>query len=192
MTPCTSVGKRPSAIDYEGHKMTREENLARLDRTPDVQDQDGIVEIKDDEVNVVEIMRQIRENIRRRGPVDLGPGFLPDPGDGPLDADFRYNLEEAAVWHDKIYVDDQARGPRTPIDVILSRIRRPAHELVRFYINRMCDKQVAVNSHLIRAIGAVGSEGQRHSALAEEVRQLREEVQSLRQQVEELRCLRKG
>lgn len=147
------------------------------------------------EINVVEIMEQIREKIRQK----RGSSYLSHTEPGEKRPDFLGNavlldsLEEASIWHDKIYVDDQLRVPRTALDKAVSRLRKPLHELVRFYVNRMCDKQVVVNLHVIKAIGALATEVRRHDEHAAEIRGLREEVRALRQQVEELqKCLERS
>jgi hypothetical protein len=147
------------------------------------------------EINVVEIMEQIREKIREK----RGSAFLLQSGpdvkrSDSLDNTVLYeSLEEANIWHDKIYVDDQLLVPRTALAKVLLRLRKPMHELVRFYVNRMCDKQVIVNMHLIKATGALATEVRRNNDRATEIRRLGEEVQALRQQVEELKkCLEKS
>ncbi|MBI4320015.1 MAG: hypothetical protein HY675_16110 [Chloroflexi bacterium] len=137
-----------------------------------------------DQINVVEIMQQIREKIRqRRG--STGPLYSGVRGadDGPLEEDLRDSLEQAEIWHDKIFIGDLMRPSSTLSDQLLARLRKPLHSLVRFYLDKMCEKQVIFNASVLKALKTLACKSESEHTLAKEVERLRAEVDELRKQM---------
>lgn len=162
-----------------------------MERTDDLED---IIEIRDPEINVAEIMARIRENLAKREP--LAPeidSLVFDPGLGgfiSLEEGIKQSLQQANLIYDKIYVGDQLRPTVTWKDRLLNPLRRPLHQLVSFYADILSAKQAAFNSAAVRALNGLAEKLERgEKGRQEELERLQEEVAELRQVVEQLRCM---
>lgn len=148
-----------------------------------------VFEIRDSEINVAEIMAQIRANLKRRPPLyPDADAFAYQPSGAAflsVEDELQYHLEQAQDGHDHIFVGDQLRIPHSPLDRFLNKIRRPFHQLVRFYADLLAHKQVAFNASVVGALGALSA---KLAAREEQLAQLRREVEELRQQIEKLRA----
>ena len=144
---------------------------------------DDIIEIRDPEVDVEEIMSRIRANIRARQASGQRAPALPDSGMSSLqnegDGDLQYHLREARQAHDRIWVDlSLAPSPATQVPVlgrIWGLIREQAHRLVLYYLDKLASRQVGFNKHVVGALHELAAE--------KELLALREEVAELRQRL---------
>ena len=165
-----------------------------MERTDDL---DEIIEIRDPEINVAEIMARIRENLAKREP--LAPevdSLVFDPGLGgfiSVEEGIKQSLQQANLVYDKVYVGDQIRPTAGLKDRLASPLRRPLHNLVRFYVDILSSKQVAFNSSAVRFLNAITEKLERGEKKSqEELEQLRAELAELRETVEQLRCKTTG
>ncbi len=155
-----------------------------------------LIEIHDPEIDPAQIMEQIRERIRRRReelgyPSQAFPSFgaaeYPgEPVGEEYDADLYYHLRRANEQYHRLEVDlllsPSPFSSRLSAIPILGRwwerIRREAHQLVLFYLNRLAQQQVKVNRHLVSTLNRMAVQIQeqqrRIRSLEEELRRLRE------------------
>ncbi|MDP2726843.1 MAG: hypothetical protein Q8P59_04810 [Dehalococcoidia bacterium] len=165
-----------------------------MERTDDLEE---IIEIRDPEINVAEIMARIRANLAKREPlvpeVDslvFGPGL---GGFLSLEEGLKQSLQQASFTYDKTYVGDQLRPTVTWKDQLLKPLRRSLHQLVRFYTDILSAKQVAFNSAAERALNALAEKLEREEkSRHEELECLKAEIAELRQMVDQLRCMAGG
>lgn len=103
------------------------------------------------------------------------------PGDSQLDANLYHYLELANKSYNQFESGANLQlSPATRIPIlgrIWSLVRRQAHELVLFYVNRNIEHQVAVNQQMVSALNLLTA------SLEEQQRQSRE----LEKEIEELR-----
>jgi hypothetical protein len=107
------------------------------------------------EVDVEEIMRQIRAHIaRRQGQSAASLGATPPPPrDGRLGSTLYDELYQANATFDKAYVSPYLTSSHVPlVGGAWQRVRRSAHNLVIFYTNRLAAAQVAFNHHVVRVL----------------------------------------
>ncbi len=127
---------------------------------------DGLFEIRDPEVDLEDIMAQIRRRIqeRRRWSADetrtfpiFGMAAFPgEPSDIPFDSTLYHHLHVA----NEIYADAETTAnlfpsPATRVPVLgrlWEMIRSQAHSLVLFYVNRDIARQVNVDRHIISTL----------------------------------------
>lgn len=157
-----------------------------MERTDDLED---IIEIRDPEINVAEIMARIRENLAKREPLSPEVDSLVfDPGLGgfvSLDEGLRQSLQQANLTFDKIYVGDQIRPIKTWKDRLANPLRRPLHQLIRFYVDILSAKQSSFNSATVRTLNALSQKlEQEGKDRHEEMDLLRDDVAKLRQALE--------
>ena len=151
-----------------------------------------LIEIHDPEIDPARIMEEIRERIRRRReelgyPRQVFPTFgaaaYPGEPEGEdYDIELYFHLRRANETYHQINVElFIAPSPRSFIPIlgpIWDRIRREAHNLVLFYVNKLAQRQVTVNRHLVSTLNRMAVQIQeqqrRIKALEEEVRRLRE------------------
>jgi hypothetical protein len=152
---------------------------------------DDLIEIYDPEIDVDEIMQEIRERIQhrreemgypRRTFPSFGAAVYPgEPKHGDFDEDLYYHLRKA----NDIYMDlgvDPVLAPslatRIPIlGGLWKQIRKEAHNLVLFYLGKLAGKQTAVNRHLVSTI----------NRMAVVLEQQRTQIQGLHREIEQLR-----
>jgi hypothetical protein len=104
------------------------------------------------EVDVEEIMRQIRAHIARRQGRALG-STPPPPGNGRLGSTLYDELYQANATFDKAYVSPYLTSSHVPlVGSAWQRVRRSAHNLVIFYTNRLAAAQVGFNHHVVRVL----------------------------------------
>ncbi|MDO8691764.1 MAG: hypothetical protein Q7R39_17455, partial [Dehalococcoidia bacterium] len=146
-----------------------------MERTDDLED---IIEIRDPEINVAEIMARIRENLAKRDPSDPEIDSLVfDPGLGgfvSLEDGLKQSLQQANLVWDKIYVGNQIRSAVSFKDRVANPLRRPLHSLVRFYADILSSKQVAFNSAAVRVLNSLAQKLDRGEQKdREDIKQLR-------------------
>jgi hypothetical protein len=127
---------------------------------------DDLIEIRDPDIDSSQIMEQIRERIRQRRetlgypsqtfPTFGATSFPGEPKDGDYDSDLYYHLRRANEYYARLDVELLlAPSPHTRVPFLGSlwnRIRREAHNLVLFYVNRLAQRQVTVNRHLVSVL----------------------------------------
>jgi hypothetical protein len=112
------------------------------------------------EINIEEIMQQIRTEIRARrigGLVEQGAIIASDSR--RLPPEFYEHLYQAEQAHHQ--VQGQLRlSPGGPplIGPVVQWLRRKFHELVLFYVNESAARQIAVNRHLFQALTILSQE----------------------------------
>lgn len=161
--------------------------------------EDDIIEIRDPEVDVEEIMARIRRNIERRKAARDAEGVtVPDltfdwiaerSGEAAPRDELYYNLRQVRQSYDKAWVSLQFIERRIPIPFVgplLDRLRREAHNLVIFYVNTLAGRQIAFNDYVTRTLEKVvrSLEEREAEGLIQEVRSLREAVERLERKLE--------
>jgi hypothetical protein len=152
----------------------------------------GLIEIHDPEIDPARILEEIRERIRRRReelgyPRPIFPTFgaaaYPgEPENEDYDIELYFHLRRANETYYQIGVEPLiVPSPRSSIPILgplWDRIRHEAHNLVLFYVNRLAQKQVTVNRHLVSTLNrmAVQIQEQQHriKVLEEELRRIKE------------------
>lgn len=155
---------------------------------------EDFIEIQDPEIDPAQIMEQIRERIRRRReelgyprkvfPTFGAAAYPGEPEGEEHDPDLYYYLRQANEHYYQLGVElILVPSPRSRIPLIgplLDRIRREAHNLVLFYVNKLAQRQVAVNRYLVSTLNRMAVQIQeqqrRIQALQEELQKLREKA----------------
>lgn len=155
---------------------------------------EDLIEIHDPEVDVIQIMADIRERIRRRReelgydkrtfPTYGGTACPAPPNDLPIDSDLYHHLRLA----NQVYTLAEtgpllvpSSGTRLPlIGSIWQRVRVYLHNLALFYVNRAVAHQTSVNRHVISVLNqlTVANQAQQRAitALQAEIAYLRSAV----------------
>ncbi|MGD1994104.1 MAG: hypothetical protein PVI59_13005 [Anaerolineae bacterium] len=126
---------------------------------------DDWLEIEDPEIDPAQIVEQIRSRIQRRRealgyPRDDFPTFgaaaYPGEPGGDFDADLYYHLRQVNEAYPQVGVEsDLAPSPVAQMPLVgrlWARVRRQAHNLVLFYLNKLAGQQAAVNRHLVSVL----------------------------------------
>jgi len=167
-----------------------------------------IIEIRDPEINVAEIMEEIRRNIRRRQSEarDRGVAFptfdatvtpVVEPTE-EMERVLDHHMSQASLHYDKIGVALQFMPRPVPlVGRLWTAFRREAHNLVIFYVNTLAARQITFNDHVLRALNAlaqvVRGEGRAKVAgLEAELRALQERVEQLEQRLSSEETDREG
>ena len=113
------------------------------------------------EVNVEEIMQQIRQQIVAKraavGPAAAGSDiavtgkrFAPE---------FYEHLYQARLALDEVHVPVFVSKSGVPlIGGLLVWLRTKLHELISYYVNKSAERQVSASEHLLRALSLLGQE----------------------------------
>jgi len=154
---------------------------------------DDLIEIQDPEIDPTEIMERIRRRIQLRReqlgyprqtfPTFGAAAYPGEPEGEEYDEDMYYHLRRANAHYYELGVEAllvPSPWSRLPLlGRLWDRVRREAHNLVLFYLNRLAQRQVTVNRHLVSTLNrmAVGIQEQRRriQALEEEVQRLQGE-----------------
>lgn len=114
----------------------------------------------DEQINIEEIMQQIRREIlEKQAPVGKGGALLVPTGGQRFSPEFYEHLYHAALAHDQIQI--KMHVTKTPIPFIgpiIEWARGKLHELVLFYVNQVATQQINVNAHLMRAISVLSQD----------------------------------
>jgi hypothetical protein len=146
-----------------------------------------IVRIVDSELDVDAILEEIRANLAKRPPLDPDPAsFVYRPGDvtsisGQMEIDWQ--IEQAAEYARTLTVGDQLRPGLGAVSRITTRLKRPLHQLVRYYVDLLAQRQSALEGHVVGALRGLAA---RSSANEEELKKLRAEIERLRAKLAEL------
>jgi hypothetical protein len=167
-----------------------------------------IIGIRDPEINVAEIMEEIRRNIRRRQSEARGgkvtfPAFdatvtPDDETTEEMERVLHHHLSQANLHYDKIGVALQFMPRPVPlIGRLWTAFRREAHNLVIFYVNTLAARQITFNDHVLRALNALaqmvmGKSRAEVARLEAELRTLQERVAQLEQRLSSEETDREG
>ena len=112
------------------------------------------------EVNIEEIMQQIRQQILAKRLATAPDGRSPIRIAGKhLPADFYEHLYQAGLVYDQIQVPVNVSRIAVPvIGPLLQTIRHKLHELVIFYVNQLAANQIQMNHHLLQALNILAEE----------------------------------
>jgi hypothetical protein len=161
-------------------------------REPAMDSHDGLMEIHDPEIDPARIMEEIRGRIQRRReelgyPRQIFPTFgaaaYPgEPGGEDYDIELYFHLRRANETYHQIGVESlivPSLWSSIPIlGPLWDRIRREAHNLVLFYVNKLAQRQATVNRHLVstlnRMVLQIQEQQRRIQAMEEELCRLRE------------------
>ncbi len=152
-------------------------------------DVEKIIEIRDPEINVEEIMNRIRERVRQRREQAQSQGLdydrLVDEGlSGAslrLPADLYFELHQLCTKADAIGVTLAVRDRQLPlINPLFFRIEKLLHRLVVRYVNMLAGRQITINrstAHLFSGLArAFEEQDARIEALEKQVAELRERL----------------
>jgi len=138
------------------------------------------------EIDIEDIMRQIRAHIARRQEQPSSPA-APPPRQGRLKPELYDELYQANVAYDKAYVSLELTPTRLPfVGGLWQRVRRIAHNLVIFYVNRLGVAQIAFNRHAVRVLNEIVRSLDEDETL-ERVARLEREVAELRARLDDRR-----
>jgi hypothetical protein len=143
-----------------------------------------IVRIVDPELDVEAILTEIRANLASRAPLDPDPAaFVYRPGDvtsisGQMEIE--WHVEQAADHARMLAVGEQLRPALGPVGRVATRLKRPLHQLVRFYVDLLAQRQSALEIHVVGALRGLAA---KTVAADDEMEKLRREVEELRRQL---------
>jgi hypothetical protein len=157
---------------------------------------DDVIEIRDPDIDVEEIMTQIRKRIQQRRAEAQGQGLdydrlVDDNSYAPhavdqSDSELAYEIYQVRSTADTIWVSLSIAGRRVPlIDGLVARVRRELHNLVIYYVNMLAGRQVAFNRSaanvLLRLVETRNESRDQIAALEEEVAGLRQRLEAMEQ-----------
>lgn len=155
----------------------------------------NIIEIRDPEIDAEAIMRQIRENIRKRRAQAEAQGLdyeafveglTASKVEARFDQSLYYDLRRLSVSYDKIGVGLSLTESHLPLIAPLAqKVRMALHHLVIYYVNMLARQQARLNEYVIRALTTLtkdlelGPTPAKFQALQQEVAQLRARLEQL-------------
>jgi hypothetical protein len=158
-------------------------------------DLERIIEIRDPEIDAESIMRQIRQNIRKRRAkaeeqgLDYEAfveGLYASQVTARFDHSLYYDLRRMSVGYDKIGVGLSLTESRVPlIAPLIQRVRKALHHLVIYYTNKLAGQQARFNEYVVRALSALVKELE-EGPTPEEVESMRQDVAELEARIGEL------
>ena len=107
-----------------------------------------------EEINIEEIMQQIRKQIlARKTAVSGNTSPIVNIEGKRLPPEFYEHLYQAGLTYDQVGVQMNLTPITTPlIGSFLQTLRQKIHELVLFYVNQVAANQIRVNTHLLRSL----------------------------------------
>ena len=157
--------------------------MTDLPTGPVPDDQTDWFEIEASDLNIEEVMQEIRARLRARREqakvrgLDFeayADGLYPLPPDAVLSRDLYEAARYVGLGYDKVHVEMALTETRLPlVGGLVQRVRSALHELVLFYVNRQASRQIHTNEQTARALVALVRD------LEKEVRDLRARVASL-------------
>jgi hypothetical protein len=117
-------------------------------------------ETQSGELNIEEIMQEIRQQILAKKDVVAGERTTAVAVSGKrLSPDFYEHLYQAALVHDQVWVKMLVTKSSTPlIGPLLDKLRGLLHELVLFYVNKLAAEQIQFNTHLLQAVNLLAQQ----------------------------------
>ncbi len=147
-----------------------------------------VIDIRDPEINVEEIMNRIRERIRHRHSQAEVKGVNYDhltdeqalrASSTGLSADLYYELNELRATAESLGASVAMRDRRIPIlNPLLYRVESLLHRLVVKYVNMLAGRQVAFNRTSANALEEIARALEASNARIEELERRVEEIQS--------------
>lgn len=158
-------------------------------------DVEQVIDIRDPEINVEEIMARIRERLRQRRAQASAQGLdydrLVDDDKviqaGSLSADLYYDLHQLRTTAESIWVPSAMRDRHFPplINSVLFRTENLFHRLVLKYVNMLAGRQVVFNraatSIVTNVLRQLEQDDARIEALEKQVKELRERLAKMEQ-----------
>ncbi len=154
---------------------------------------ESVIEIRDPEVNVPDLVRHVQERLdeRRRQASATGQDYdrlADDPvavtAGNRLPADFYDRLQELRTHADSLWVTPAVRNRRIPLlNPIAFRIERLLHLLAVKYVNLLAERQITYNHMTEQTLSALAeiqeNDAARLETLEREVARLRDLVTRL-------------
>lgn len=158
---------------------------------------DDLIEIDDPEIDVDEIMDEIRDRIQRRReemgyprqtfPTFGAAAYPGEPEHEGFDEDLYYHLRKANDLYMNLDVEAHlSPSPATRVPIVgglWKQIRREAHNLILFYLGRLAGQQTTVNRHLVSTLNRMAVQLQQQN---EDLQELRQEVGRLQEKTDGL------
>jgi hypothetical protein len=137
------------------------------------------------DVPIEQLLEQIQRHLDARQDGPAGSATASSHGDRFSETVYD-SLDEAGVVMDSIQIQPALTPPHLPlIGGLWQKVRRQAHDLVVFYVNRLAGTQGVFNRAIMEALTALVSDldrGGRANSEAE-IAELRAELQALRAEV---------
>ena len=113
-----------------------------------------------EEVNIEEIMQEIRQQIlEKKDVVWSGNSAAVTVRGKRLPPEFYEHLYQATLVHDQIDVRIHVTKVNVPvIGRLLQTLRGKLHELVVFYVNKLAAEQIQFNTHILQAVNLMAQE----------------------------------
>lgn len=165
----------------------------------------NVLRIDDPEVDVDAIVARIRKNLADREPIDVDVSALLKRFGADLNRPSVQDLD-LAIGTLRLLLDNpipsqRIRPAHGSVGRFLNRLRRPLHDIVRFYVDPHASRQTEMAWLILDALVAVRAReevlraesgsafalGVRLEALARDAEAMRAELAALRQEVAELR-----
>ena len=112
------------------------------------------------EVNIEEIMQEIRQKILAQNIPAGGPAGMQIPtGGSRFPPAFYDHLYQAGLGINDMHIRLQVSRSNLPlIGSLVDRLRAALHQVVLFYVHQAVEKQADVNRHLLQAVGILAEE----------------------------------
>lgn len=151
----------------------------------------------DSAVNTVEAVKRIRERIRSSRLAHSTAEGIGWDGNLAEVASLRrmleHHLRQADLVCGDVFVEDQMRQSKTLPGLLATRVRKPLHSLVRFYLDRLAARQAGFNYFLTKALTALAQEAaSQEEDIQAGTEELRSSVRSLRERADRLEATLAG
>ena len=148
-----------------------------------------IVDIRDPEIDVEDIMRRIRADAKRlqaqTGDTTHWPVYGTAAPTASADEDLYEHLHRAFATYDKLYVEMILTRRNRPSFAPLAALRRACHGLALFYVNTLGSKQTLFNTQVVHTLNRL-AEGLEVRSSTADVAMLQETIRLLEQRVADL------
>lgn len=145
-----------------------------------------VFELKDTAVNQEILAKRIADNLQKHQlttPSSWPTFTLPSAPlstETAVSASFLAALEQATAQYDKIWLD---LAIPTTDNSFLTRLKRPFHQLVLFYVNKLGQRQIKFNDQLLRIIHQLVAAQNKKDVTIEK---LQEQLTDLQKRIETL------
>ena len=147
----------------------------------------GAIEVREPAIDDQALMARLRDKVEARRIQGLWPESLPDfaLSEPPLvdDSRLQYHLEQANALHEQVWVGlSLAPSAATQVPILgrlWASVRRQAHQLVLYYLEKAISRQLSVNKHVVGALNRLADSHQEILALRLEVNRLQQRIEVL-------------